>query len=67
MECLKVLLAVASSCTNFTVLSFVIVSNTKEFVPYLDVMMLLVSTDKIEKIQRRATKMIPEIRNHSYH
>ena len=23
--------------------------------------------DKIEKIQRRATKMIPEIRNHSYH
>ena len=24
-------------------------------------------TDKIEKIQRRATKMIPEIRNHSYH
>ena len=23
--------------------------------------------DKMEKIQRRATKMIPEIRNHSYH
>ena len=23
--------------------------------------------DKIEKIQRRATKMIPEIKNHSYH
>ena len=23
--------------------------------------------DKIEKIQRRATKMIPEIRKHSYH
>ena len=23
--------------------------------------------DKIEKMQRRATKMIPEIRNHSYH
>ena len=23
--------------------------------------------DKIEKIQRRATKIIPEIRNHSYH
>ena len=23
--------------------------------------------DKIEKIQRRAKKMIPEIRNHSYH
>ena len=23
--------------------------------------------DKIEKIQRRATKMIPKIRNHSYH
>ena len=23
--------------------------------------------DKIEKIQRRATQMIPEIRNHSYH
>ena len=23
--------------------------------------------DKIEKIPRRATKMIPEIRNHSYH
>ena len=23
--------------------------------------------DKIEKIQRRTTKMIPEIRNHSYH
>ena len=23
--------------------------------------------DEMEKIQRRATKMIPEIRNHSYH
>ena len=23
--------------------------------------------DKIEKVQRTATKMIPEIRNHSYH
>ena len=23
--------------------------------------------DKMEKIQRRATKMIPQIRNHSYH
>ena len=26
-----------------------------------------VDIDKMEKVQRRSTKMIPEIRNHSYH